>query len=388
MNLPFFKKSQSYLGVDLGAGGVKMVELKKEKNRPLLYTYGLTSSAQNVHQLLTRKEKGLEQLHAAEEPVKNKKQALLAPEEFSIDEEQVEKYAALIKSVYRQIRATAKVAMASLPVSAVFHAIVTMPIVKKEELPAILNAEIKKLLPYPIEEMAVNSQALPAEPDARSQRVLVNAVPRALVVFFTQVFQRSGLTLDSLEPESDALARALIGRDTATTMLLDMGAERTNFFIIDQAAPMTHHSIELGGERINRTLERAWGAAAADAERMKRDLFSYLSAERDPVVLSKEQFLSYLTAVIEPIAKEIEYSLDLFLRQSGNAGKRPEKVVLTGGAAHFPYLAEYIAEKFKIKCYVGDPWGRVVYQESLRPILSDIGPRMSVAIGLALRHMV
>ena len=78
----------------------------------------------------------------------------------------------------------------------------------------------------------------------------------------------------------------------------------------------------------------------------------------------------------------------MFLRQSGNETKRPEKIILTGGGAIFPYLADYLAEKFKLKCYVGDPWGRVVYQEGLKRILNQIGPRMAVALGLALRNMV
>ena len=92
--------------------------------------------------------------------------------------------------------------------------------------------------------------------------------------------------------------------------------------------------------------------------------------------------------MIDPIMKEIEYSFDLYLKQTGNEGKHPEKVVLTGGGSMMPFLADYITEKFNLKSYIGDPWGRVVYQESLKPALNKIGPRMSVALGLALRNLV
>jgi Tfp pilus assembly PilM family ATPase len=92
--------------------------------------------------------------------------------------------------------------------------------------------------------------------------------------------------------------------------------------------------------------------------------------------------------VVEPIFREIEVSLDLYLRQSANIGKRLEKVILTGGAALLPYLSTFIANRFKLKCYVGDPWARTVYQSGLKRILNKIGPRMSVAIGLALRNMI
>ena len=38
----FGPKKQSYLGVDLGAGGVKVVELQNEKGRARLFTYAFT----------------------------------------------------------------------------------------------------------------------------------------------------------------------------------------------------------------------------------------------------------------------------------------------------------------------------------------------------------
>jgi hypothetical protein len=38
----FFSKPKSFLGIDFGAGGVKLVELKQEKNRPVLFTWDIT----------------------------------------------------------------------------------------------------------------------------------------------------------------------------------------------------------------------------------------------------------------------------------------------------------------------------------------------------------
>ena len=94
------------------------------------------------------------------------------------------------------------------------------------------------------------------------------------------------------------------------------------------------------------------------------------------------------TRLIDPIIKEIQYSFDLFLHQTGNEGKRPEKIILTGGTAVFPPIAEAIKQAFPMKVFVGDPWARVVYQQGLKTVLDKLGPRMSVAIGLALRGMV
>lgn len=379
----FWNKPKSFLGVDIGSGGIKLVELRLEKNRPVLFSYGLTSSKQDVHKILANEEKNISNLL-------DKTSAPAAPADkqtASFPDAQIEKYANTIKAICQTSRITSKTAVVSLPVSSVFHAVVTLPIVKKEELDHIVKAEVKKLLPMPLEEMALDYQVLAGLSTDTAQRVLVNAVPYRLIEFYSKVFGRAGLTLEALEPESTALARCLVGKDQAVAMIIDIGSERTNFFIIDQGVPITHQSIESGGDKIDKILQNILGIESGLVEQAKYNLFDYLSANSNNI-LSEQKWLDILMPVIDPILKEIEVSLELYLRQTGNESKRPEKIILTGGMALMPFLAKYIQEKFKIKCYVGDSWARVVYQDGLKPVLRQIGPRMSVAIGLAMRNIV
>ncbi len=383
----FWNKPKSFLGVDIGSGGVKLIELHLEKNRPVLFTYGLTSSKQDVHKLVASEDKNITNLlekKLMDSAPGHTKEADTASQ---FPEAQIEKYANIIKSICRTSRTTSKTAVVSLPVSSVFHAVVTLPIVKKEDLDHIVKAEVRKLLPMPLEEMALDYQILKGLPEDKSQRVLVNAVPHKLIEFYSKVFQRAGLTLEALEPESTALARSLIGKDQAVSIIVDIGSERTNFFIVDQGMPITHQSIESGGDKIDRILQNILGVEHGSVGQIKHDLFDYLSPTSNNT-LGEQKWLDILMPVVDPILKEIEVSLELYLRQTGNEGKRPEKIVLTGGMSLLPFLAKYIQEKFKIKCYVGDSWARIVYQEGLKPVLRQIGPRMSVAVGLAMRNIV
>jgi Tfp pilus assembly PilM family ATPase len=48
-SMSVFQKTEGYLGVDLGAGGIKMVELHKTKGRPQLWTYGIAHQALDIH---------------------------------------------------------------------------------------------------------------------------------------------------------------------------------------------------------------------------------------------------------------------------------------------------------------------------------------------------
>ena len=51
-----------------------------------------------------------------------------------------------------------------------------------------------------------------------------------------------------------------------------------------------------------------------------------------------------------------------------------------------PGLTNHLSELFNINVIVGDPWFRVAYPFELKPILEKIGPRLAVAIGLAMRE--
>jgi type IV pilus assembly protein PilM len=297
-------------------------------------------------------------------------------------EARVDHYAKLLQEVVKQAKVTTRQAVASLPVSYVFHTIITLPELKEKEIVQHVEAKIGKLLPRPANEMQVVHQIIPQtdmEKQRKNMRVLVTAAPKELIVFYTSIFERAGLRLAELETEAFALERALVGRDTSTVLVIDMGAERTNFFIMDQGLPVTHRSIQIGGAMIDEMIAERLGVNIAAAGEMKYDL-EHVSTE----VISEVLF----PHIIEPMIKEVQYGFDMYLRQTGNEEKRPEKIILTGGSVLVPAIQAELSAAFPLKVFVGDPWARVVYQQGLKPVLDSVGPRMSVAIGLALRNIV
>lgn len=374
-----FKKAESYLGIDFGAGGMKLVELRKVKGRPQLWTYGILDQPLDIHveePPSADSSVSVPREHGPEEKKKKKKAASAEPAD-----PRVAVYAQLLKYLVAETRATTKSVTASLPVSHVFHAVVTLPEVPPKELDFHVRAKVGKILPHPIDEMQIVHQRIPKAPtDAGSDlKVLVTAAPKRLIAFYSNIFSQAGLVLEELETEVFAVGRALVGRDTATVMVVDIGAERTNFFIIDQGLPVTHRSIQVGGRSVDRLLGQLLGADPAAVSQMKFDLSRSVGHEIPPDIL---------VSITDQIIKEIQYGFDLFLHQTGNEQKRPEKIILTGGTALFPAFAATMQAAFEMKVFVGDPWARVVYQQRLKPTLDAIGPRMGVAIGLALRKML
>lgn len=375
--MPLFQKVESFIGVDIGAHGIKVVELRKNKNRPQLWTYGAIDEALDIH-ATNMQDKTADQ--AFGEPVTSA--TLPAPTESMDQTARVDHYAKLLKEVIRQSKITSRTAVASLPVSYVFHTIITLPQLSEKEVLQHVEAKISKLLPRPASEMQVVHQTIPqtdAEKQRKNMRVLVTAAPKEIIQFYTRIFERAGIHLAELETEAFALERSLVGRDTSTVLVVDMGAERTNFFIMDQGLPVTHRSIQIGGSLVDRILADRLGVKVDVASDMKHDLAHTTSPVMRDVLFSQ---------VIEPMIKEVQYGFELYLRQTGNETKRPEKIILTGGSALIPAIQSELGKAFPLKVFVGDPWARVVYQQGLKPVLDALGPRMSVAIGLALRNIV
>lgn len=367
-----FSKTESYLGIDIGAHGIKLVELHNVKGRPQLWTYGILDKKFDIHApstdnavLPSRSEQARPAIETAEQ------------EHMAFDESRVDEYASMLKELLKQSKVTTKRVTASLPVSYVFHSIVTLPIMDEKQRTSIIVAEVSKLVSQPASELQVIYQLLPTtEKDPKFQRFLVTSAPKSIVAFYTSIFHKAGLELAELETEAFAVERSLVGKDTTTTMVVDMGAERTNFFIIDNGLPMTHRSIQIGGDAIEEILTNIFGVED-DTGQFMRDV-ARLSAESIPPEL--------FAKVLNPILKEVEYNFDMYLQQTGNEEKRPQKIVITGGAGMFPLIQKSLQETFDVKVFIGDPWARVVYQQSLRPSLAAIGPRMAASIGLALRH--
>ena len=115
------------------------------------------------------------------------------------------------------------------------------------------------------------------------------------------------------------------------------------------------------------------------AEQFKQDFgLNISSGENNNIPKTIEETLS-------PMINEIKYVFDLY-RKQGKADI--DKVILSGGSAYLPNLVNYLGKALNITVHIGDAWHKISYPKELKPVLDEIGPRFSVAVGLALRGIV
>ena len=202
--------------------------------------------------------------------------------------------AKLLKDMLAKAKTTTKKTVSALPVSSVFSSILSVPTTNEKELKSAIEAQAKKLIPLPIEEVVLDNKIIDkkdkrvmGEKKEKGQltdggkkksrgatRVLVTAAPKTLIAKYQEVMKLAGLELAFLETEAFAEIRSLIGKDHSTIMIIDMGALRSNIFIVENGIPFITRSIASGGNTITQTIAKTLGIPMEQAESMKRDIKS------------------------------------------------------------------------------------------------------------------
>ncbi len=359
------KKVHTYLGVDIGTSGIKVVELSTEKGRAKAMTYGYSERQPG--------------------------QPVFSP--FDDPKGTGERLAALCKKA--GVRGT-KV-MAALPLSSVFSTIVSVPKRKHEkEMQPLVDAQVAKLTPMPLSEMVtsttyidgvkgiVGKESVPEKIKSTDHvRVLVTGAAKSLVQKYIEIFKVAKLDLTALDTESFAMVRSLIGKDRSPIAIIDIGGTSTSVTIVEKGVPVLTRSIGIGGNNVTRRIMDQMSIQEAEAEQIKLDLMSVVGTAPGGV----GGLPAVLDAVMQPLLTEIRYAFQLYAGMELCEYKKVEKIVVTGGSSHLPRVVEFLKESLNMNVYRGDPWARVVFAEDLRPVLDEIGPRMSVAIGLAMREI-
>ena len=214
------------------------------------------------------------------------------------------------------------------------------------------------------------------QPKADHLRVLITAAPKNLVSRYVDVIKSAGLELSSLETEAFAVTRSIIGNQKGSVMIVDIGSVTTDIIIIEDGIPILNRSIDVGGKTLTNAIAQSLHIDIARAEQFKRDIGVNLNGGSAIPRVMKQ--------TLQPILQEITYSHNLYLSQTNQP---VEKIVLTGGSALLPAMDQFLAETTNINTYIGDPWTRIGYKDELKPVLDEVGSRLPVAIGLALRPL-
>lgn len=340
-----FSSNKSYLGIDIGASGIKIVELKKEGNRPRLHSYGFSEN------------KELE----AKNTRKN----------------DIDYLAGTIKKILKDSGMVSRNAIAALPTFSVFSSVLSLTNVSQKDLKSAIHWEAKKVIPLPLEEMILDWREI-KDDDKKNRKIFLTGAPRVLVKKYIEIFKKAEINLLSLETETFSLVRSLMGNDKSAVIITEIGANTTDISIVNKSIPILSRSIDIGGITITKAISSNLNIGIERAEQFKYDLGISFSKSESSVIPKT------ITETITPIVNEIKYTMNLY--ESKN-NQKIEKIIFSGGSSMLIDFTNYLSKIIDRKVIIGNPWSRISFPVELKPTLDEIGPRMSIAIGLALREL-
>ena len=353
-----FQKENRFLGVDIGTSSIKIAQIRKERERGILETYGEISLASygagDVGRSITANQSKI-------------KEALT--------------------DLTKEAKVTAKSAVVSVPLRNSFLTVMKMPRLPDNDLKEAIPYEARKYIPVPISDVVVDWWVLPPSGKERAEmsigsgtrsfiEVFLAAVPRDFIEKYKNIFLESGLEIESFEIEPFSCARASLRRDLGTVLLMDFGARSVKFAIADGGAIRATHNFEKGSQDISLTLSQSLGIDFERAEILKRE-----------VGLSHSQETEGIFNVIEPIVDIINSEGERFLLDWKRAGGTTiVKVIVSGGGAMLKNLNDSIIKKYGVEVETVSPFAKVVFPAFLEHTLTEIGATFTNTIGLALKN--
>jgi hypothetical protein len=120
----------------------------------------------------------------------------------------------------------------SLPEEKAYLFTAKIPIVAKDEIHSAVESQIEDNVPVSPSELVFDYRITPHLAEDHLD-VVVSALPGSEVEMYVDIAEKSGLTLLSLEIESQAIARALLPKNIPGTVLIaHFGAEKVGLYVV------------------------------------------------------------------------------------------------------------------------------------------------------------
>jgi type IV pilus assembly protein PilM len=258
---------------------------------------------------------------------------------------------------------------------------VRLPPLKDSEIMDALKFEAETFVPYPLEQVSIDYEVIERD-DAGRLSVFVIAAKNDLIAEKIKLFKLLKLELVALESPSVALRRLIKNsiKTVERVIILDIGEKFSDIFNLNKGNVYFARSLPVGGESLTRAVSLGLGLDMASAEEYKK---AYGINENELEGKIREVTLPVFNSIVDEVRKAISS----FSEDAG--GKIPELLVLTGGGANLPGMAEELTKILGIEVQVSQPFVNIdVTKIKTQFNLNVEGCRFGLAVGLSLRGLL
>lgn len=253
-----------------------------------------------------------------------------------------------------------------------------------DEMQAHAAFQAEQFLPFPMEEANVDFEVLgPSEVAPGMLDVLLVAARSVHVSQRQRALRAGGLEARIVEPEPHSLERAcrllthqMIGGGLRQLIaLVEFGAVTTTFSALSDHRLVYTRNFAFGGQQLTEEIMERYGLDPESAEKAKQ-----------AGDLPDDYATGLLGGFREDMAQQVSRSLQFYLASESGAGQ-PVQVLLGGGCARLPGVAEAVAERLGIATQIVDPLGHLsVTGKAASQAVHEGDTALMTAFGLALRN--
>jgi type IV pilus assembly protein PilM len=251
------------------------------------------------------------------------------------------------------------------------------------ELEGQVEIQADQYIPFPMEEVSFDFEVLgPNSGDSEMLDVLLVATRTENVDQRKAAVDAAGLVARVVDVEPFALENAcqLLAHQMPNAgmehliAIVDFGASNTTFSVLKDMRVVYTRDFSFGGQQLTEEIMRTYGLSLEEAGRAKKE--GGLPGNYQPEVLDP---------FVDDMTQQVSRSLQFFLA-SGGGREQPDQILVCGGCANIPGVADMIASKVGIPTEVGDPLGpmKISTKAKSQGIRKD-ATALLTACGLALR---
>ncbi len=382
--LKLFGKKGSVLGVDLGTSSVKVVQASTSGKKVVIERVGFA-------------------------PVKLEGNRTDPSDQALTD---------ALKVALAESGATSRDVCCSISGDSVIVRYLQFPDMPDDELGYALRLQAEEFIPFRLDEVNLDYYRLTPttkDPGKKADLILV-AARKDLVTRRVDILRSAGLNPVIMDTDSFAVLNCVesvhtFGGDEVLA-LVSMGATYTNINIFEGNISRFARDITAGGNTISQAISSRMQLSFSEAERIKceegfvssqdvvqerpastpgiaeviKDTVEKITGEPMDGDSRKAKLNGIIRVPVQNLLTEIRRSLQFYENQPN--GKPINKILLTGGGAMLKNLDQYMSERLGLPVTVISPIENAeIKNPSQADRIKTIAPRLTVAIGLALRQV-
>ncbi len=351
-----FFSSKHILGIDIGTSSIKLIEVEREKDTLVLKNYGIL-----------RTKEYLERGNAA-----------LQTSSLKLSEAEV---IPLLKVLLDETKPKTRRVVASLPAFGVFFVPIEMPLISPAETEKSIAFQARQYIPIPIQEVTIDWVKIgefDSDRGGKFQRILVTGIPNSLIAKYKTIFKAVGLKLNSLEVETNSLARALTKKGELPTLLIDIGAESTAVTVVNEGIVQEVSNVDYAGITLTQALARSLDISVTRAEELKKR--RGLSEKEGEYELSTSLY-PFLDVIIQECGR-LKTSFEK------KSGIKVRTITLTGGGSHLIGMDEYFKSQMGLPIQHPGVIDFLKHTPELDPLRNVFDGDLAVVSGLIFRFRV